>query len=52
MPGKMSDLDIMSEKIMTSGGLPEKMRMSGQTSEKGPGKHRKMLDPGEYRKKG
>ena len=28
------------------------MRISGQTPEKGPGKHRKMLDPGEYRKKG
>ena len=28
------------------------MRMSGQTPEKGPGKHRKILDPGEYRKKG
>ena len=27
------------------------MRMPGQTPEKGPGKHRKMLDPGEYRKK-
>ena len=26
--------------------------MSGQTPEKGPGKHQKMLDPGEYRKKG
>ena len=26
--------------------------MSGKTLEKGPGKHRKMLDPGEYRKKG
>ena len=26
------------------------MRMPGQTPEKGPGKHRKMLDPGEYRK--
>ena len=26
--------------------------MSGQTPGKGPGKHRKMLDPGEYRKKG
>ena len=25
--------------------------MPGQTPEKGPGKHRKMLDPGEYRKK-
>ena len=25
--------------------------MLGQTPEKGPGKHRKMLDPGEYRKK-
>ena len=25
--------------------------MSGQTPEKGPGKHRKMLNPGEYRKK-
>ena len=29
----------------------EKMRMPGQTPEKGPGKHRKMLDPGEYQKK-
>ena len=26
--------------------------MLGQTPEKGSGKHRKMLDPGEYRKKG
>ena len=26
--------------------------MFGQTLEKGPGKHQKMLDPGEYRKKG
>ena len=26
--------------------------MSGQTPEKGSSKHRKMLDPGEYRKKG
>ena len=25
--------------------------MPGQTPEKGPSKHRKMLDPGEYRKK-
>ena len=25
--------------------------MPGQTPEKGPGKHRKMLDPSEYRKK-
>ena len=25
--------------------------MLGKTPEKGPGKHRKMLDPGEYRKK-
>ena len=25
--------------------------MPGQTPEKGPGKHQKMLDPGEYRKK-
>ena len=25
--------------------------MPGQTPEKGPGKHRKMLDPDEYRKK-
>ena len=25
--------------------------MPGQTPEKGPGKHRKILDPGEYRKK-
>ena len=28
------------------------MRMLGQTPEKGPGKHRKMLYPGDYRKKG
>ena len=28
------------------------MRLLGQTPEKGPGKHRKMLDPGEHRKKG
>ena len=29
--------------------MPEKMRKSEQTIEKGPSKHRKRLNPGEYR---
>ena len=41
MPGKMSD----------PGTIPEKIMKSGQALEKGPGKYRKRLDPGEYRKR-
>ena len=32
--------------------MPEKVSKSGQAPEKGPGKYRKRLDPGEYRKGG
>ena len=51
MPRKMSDPSTIPEKIMKSGAMPEKMRKSGQALEKGLGKHRKRLDPGEYRKR-
>ena len=48
MPGKMGDPGTISEKIMKSGAMPEKMKKSRQTPEKGPGKHRKRLNPGKY----
>ena len=51
MPGKMSDPGIIPEKIMKSGAMLEKMRKFEQTIEKGPGKHRKRLNPSEYQKR-
>ena len=44
MPGKMSDPGTMLEKIMKSGGDAGK-------DEEIRGKHRKRLNPGEYRKR-
>ena len=61
MPGKMSDPGTMPKKIMKSGGdteedeesdmMPKKIMKFGKAPDKGSGKHRKRLDPGEYRKR-
>ena len=51
MPGKMSDLGSMAEKIIKSEGDAREDEESGHALEKGLGKHWKRLDLSEYRKR-